>query len=178
MEALQGLIEIIITLIPAAAIVGVVYVMLKQYFDNQEKKQQQEWNEKRRKEYLPMQIQAYERFILYLERIHPERLVFRNNKPGMSARLLQADMLKIMREEFDHNLAQQLYISSAGWESVKAAREETFKILNKAAENVHKDSDSMAYSTSILELCGKLDKLPTELAIEILKKEFRKKLNG
>jgi hypothetical protein len=61
---------------------------------------------------------------------------------------------------------------------VKAAREETFKILNKAAENVHKDSDSMAYSTSILELCGKLDKLPTELAIEILKKEFRKKLNG
>ena len=49
---------------------------------------------------------------LFLERIHPERLVFRINKPGMSARFLQAEIFKIVREEFDHNLTQQLYIST------------------------------------------------------------------
>ena len=129
---------------------------------------------------VPLQLQAFERLILYLERINPEEdLCFVVNKPGMSARQFQAEVLKIIRDEFDHNLAQQLYVSTEAWESVKAApRRETINILNVAAERVHKDADSMAFSQSILEVAGKLEKLPTDIAIRILKKEFRARVGS
>ena len=178
MEALSAVVLILVVIATGAAVVGVVYIMLKQYFGQRNLEYEREWTEKKRKEYMPLQLQAFERLILYLERINPERLVFRVNKPGMSARQFQAEVLKIIRDEFDHNLAQQLYVSTEAWESVKAAREETINILNVAAERVHKDADSMAFSQSILEVAGKLEKLPTDIAIRILKKEFRARVGS
>lgn len=48
-----------------------------------------------------MRLQAYERLVLYLERISPENLLFRVYKPGMSAKILQTELLKAVREEYD-----------------------------------------------------------------------------
>ena len=173
---MNAIVLILIVLGTAAAIVAVVYIMLKQYFDQRQLEHEAEWKAKKKKEFLPLQLQAYERLILYLERVNPERLVFRVTKPGMSARQLQVEILKIIREEFDHNLAQQLYISAEAWDSVKAAREETINILNAAAERVHRDADSFAFSQAIIEVSGSLDRLPTDVAIRILKKEFAKRV--
>ncbi|MFT6353135.1 MAG: hypothetical protein ACJAXD_000105, partial [Cryomorphaceae bacterium] len=62
-----------------------------------------------------LRLQAAERFVLYLERIEPGRLVMRSHQNGMSAKMLQNEMLKSIREEFDHNLSQQIYISENAW---------------------------------------------------------------
>lgn len=163
-------------LVPTAGVVAVVYIILKQYFENQQKQQDREYREKKARHFWPAQMQAYERIILLLERMHPERLVFRINKPGMSSRLLQAEMLKTIRDEFDHNLAQQIYISKEAWEAVKAAREETVNILKAAESRVAKEGDSLELASVILELSDQLGKLPTDVAIDILKAEFRKKM--
>lgn len=176
MEILQMFLQSLMYLLPTAGVVVVVYFILKQYFENQEKLQEREMRERKAKHYWPVQMQAYERLILLLERMHPERLVFRVNKPGMSSRLLQADMLKTIRDEFDHNLAQQIYISKEAWEAVKAAREETVNILKAAETRVQKDGDSLELASVILELSDQLGKLPTDVAIDILKAEFRKKM--
>ncbi|HAQ69549.1 MAG TPA: hypothetical protein DCR48_01105 [Flavobacteriales bacterium] len=176
MDNISAIALIITVIVTAGAIVAVVYTILNQYFKQQQENNAMQLEERKRKDFVTIQMQAYERLILFLERINPERLVFRVNKPGMSARLLQSDILKTVREEFDHNLTQQLYISSEAWLAVNAAREETFKIFNVAAERVHRDSDSLALSKSILEVSGSMEKLPTEVAIDILKREFRKKM--
>lgn len=176
MEILGKLLDIILYIIPAAGVVAVVYILLKQYFDHQQRAQEQDWKSKRDQNYLPMQVQAYERLILYLERIHPERLVFRINKPNMSAKFLQAEIFKIVREEFDHNLTQQLYVSTPAWNMVKQAKDETLSIMKVAAEKVDKDADSLHFSGAILETVGQLKKLPTDIAIDALKAEYRKKV--
>ena len=176
METTNALVLILVVLATGGAVVGVVYVMLKQYFAHSEQGFQHERREQKRKDYMPLQLQAYERLILYLERINPERLVFRVTKPGLGARALHAELLKIIRDEFDHNLVQQLYIGQEAWESVKLAREETIRILNLATERVSKDADSLALSQAILEIAGGLEKLPTDVAIQVLKREFRKKM--
>jgi hypothetical protein len=176
MEGIGFLGVVLVAAITGGATLGVVYIILSRYFDAQRIEHEREWKEKKRKDYLPLQLQAYERLILFLERINPERLVFRVNKPGMSARLMQAEFMKIIREEFDHNLAQQLYVSPEAWEGVKFAKEESIRILAKAAERVHKDADSMAFSQAILEVLGELDKLPSDVAIRALKREFNAKL--
>lgn len=178
MELTRELLHIFILVIVAGGIIAVVYILLKQYFDHQQKSHERDWQQKKAKDYIPVQMQAYERLILLLERIHPERLVFRVNKGGMSARLLQADLLKVIRDEFDHNLTQQLYISSEAWEAVKAAREETVNILKAAANRVTIDADGIQLATAILEITAQLGRLPTDVAIDILKSEFRKKLKG
>src|SRR5690606_41960435 len=54
-----------------------------------------------------LELQAAERFALYLERISPDRLVMRLHQTGMSAKMLQSELLRSIREEFDHNLSQQ-----------------------------------------------------------------------
>ena len=178
MDFLDFLTSFLLNLVPAVAAVAVVYIMMTKYFENEQLNRQKEWAEKKVKQHLPVQMQAYERLVLLMERINPESLVFRVNKPGMSARLLQADILKVIRDEFDHNLTQQLYISSEAWASVKAAREETVNILKVAASRVGKDADSFEFATAILEVVGQLEKLPTDIAIDILKREFRSKLKA
>lgn len=178
MESIEEIFEVITGLLAVLALVGAGYYGLKMYFEYQRGKHNRDWFEKKEQEFFPVQTQAYERLILFLERIHPERLVFRVNKPGMSARLMQAEVLKLIREEFDHNLAQQLYISNEAWNAVKAARDETLKILNHAAEHTESSGSSMEFSAAILQTLEKLDKVPTEIAVDILKGEFRRKRAG
>ncbi|GAB4379460.1 MAG: hypothetical protein Kow0075_10070 [Salibacteraceae bacterium] len=170
------LIVVLVLLLACGGIVAAVYVLLNAYLKKILLEQEAEWKFRKTKELLPVHIQAYERLILLCERINPERLVFRINRAGMSAKMLQAEMLKTIRDEFDHNLTQQLYISNEAWASVKAAREETVKILNMAAEHTPKDGTGYDYSARVLELIERLDRLPTDIAADILKAEFRKKI--
>ncbi|MCL2511676.1 MAG: hypothetical protein FWF09_06465 [Bacteroidales bacterium] len=67
-------------------------------------------------------IQAYERILLYTERIELESLVMRTFLPDMTVQQLQGALLKAIREEFEHNTTQQLYVTELTWECVKAAR--------------------------------------------------------
>ena len=122
---------------------------------------------------LPIRLQAYERIALLLERIALNNLIIRVHKKGMSARLLQAELLKTIRTEFEHNLSQQIYISSQAWGAVKTAKEETIKAINIAATKVSDDGTGIDLSRVVFDLITKVDKLPTELAIEILKAEVR-----
>ncbi len=178
MEIVGKLVDVLLYTVPAAAVILMGYLMLKQYLDHIKRAQDQDWKQRQQKHYMPVMMQSYERLIMLLERIHPESLVFRVHKPGMSARLIQADMLKVIRDEFDHNLTQQLYLSNEAWSAVKAAKEETIKIVKVAASQSGENADGMKMAESILKLVSQMDKLPTEVAIDILKSEFRKRMRS
>jgi len=120
-----------------------------------------------------LKLQAAERFVLYLERIEPGRLVMRTHQNGMSAKMLQNEMLKAIREEFDHNLSQQIYISEGAWNLVKNAKEEMTKFINACGEGMAKDANSLEYSKTLFQAASKVEKLPSEVALEYLRKEVR-----
>lgn len=69
----------------------------------------------------PLRLQAYERMILFLERIKPQSLLTRIQLEGMSVLDLQSTILRDVRAEFDHNAAQQLYISKETWDKISTA---------------------------------------------------------
>ena len=69
----------------------------------------------------PLRLQAYERMILFLERIKPQSLLTRIHLEGMSRLDLQSTILREVRAEFDHNAAQQLYISKETWDKISVA---------------------------------------------------------
>jgi hypothetical protein len=123
---------------------------------------------------LPLRLQAYERIILFLERISPNNMIMRLNKPEMSSFQLQSALIKTIREEFEYNLSQQLYISLKGWELVKNAKEETIKLINVASGKIPETASAGELVKIIFDLALEKNRLPVDVAIDEIKKEIQK----
>jgi hypothetical protein len=123
---------------------------------------------------LPLRLQAYERFVLFLERIHPSNLLMRINSPELPAYQLQSLLIRTIREEFEYNLSQQLYVSQRSWEMVRNAKEETVSMINQAFAKVGEDATSSDLVKEILELSISRGKLPVDMAIEEIKTELQR----
>ena len=128
------------------------------------------------KTFFPLQIDAVQRLVLFLERIAPNNMVMRMLNPGLPAKAFQQKLLDTIRSEFEHNLAQQVYISSESWEVVQQSKEEVIKIINMSATKLDNESLASDLAKNIFEITAQLKKQPTEIAIEMLKSELRKAL--
>ena len=170
-------------LILVAAVLGTValtgwifYLLARRYFDNQQKTQMLQMRIDEHREAVklvtPIRLQAYERMALYLERINPESLVLRCYQPGMETKQLQGVMTKAIRDEWEHNLSQQVYISSEAWQRIRDAKEEVIGIINSAAISIPADADPTRLAGSIFATMA-TGTLPTAPALEYLKKEMR-----
>lgn len=171
---MDQLLEILKYTLPSVVVFITAYFMLKMFLQNEEKKRKQELVLQNLKQITPLRLQAYERIILFLERISPESLLVRVNNPHYTSRQLQAEMLSTIRNEFEHNFSQQLYFSSETWEVVRNAKGNMVKIINLAAEKVKPDSPAINLSRTILEMVMEVGKAPTHIAIEVIRKEMQK----
>ncbi len=122
---------------------------------------------------LKLELQAAERFALYLERIAPDRLVMRLHRAGMDAKMLQSEMLRSIREEFDHNLSQQIYISPEAWDLIKKAKEEMVKFITACGERLPTEATALELSKIIFDGASKVERLPSEVALQYLRTETR-----
>jgi hypothetical protein len=122
---------------------------------------------------LPVRMQAYERLVLLLERIEPAGLLVRTNLPGMNASQLQSALVQSVRSEFEHNLSQQLYVSSKAWEMVRNAREEAIKRINTAAMKLPGDATSADLASLILINDIDAEQSVVKGALDVLKAEAR-----
>jgi hypothetical protein len=138
---------------------------------NDQDKRRQEIIMQNSRTILPIRLQAYERIVLFLERISLESLLIRTNTPGMSAGQLHSALLNAIRSEFEHNLSQQIYMSQQAWEVVKNARSNTIKIINTEFENTVNTASGLDFSKQLLERVMELDKEPTKTAVEYIKNE-------
>jgi hypothetical protein len=87
--------------------------------------------------------------------------------------MLHQELLKTIRDEYEHNMTQQLYVSVKGWNLFKQSKEETIKIYNLAFGKVPDDANGIEMAEKIFELVSKLEKMPSDIASEYLKKEIQ-----
>jgi len=173
MTAFYILIEFLrIALLPATILVA-VYFILKKYMEFNKNTRNFELRKDSVHEVFPKRLQAYERMVLFLERISPNSLVMRVHKVGMSSRLLQAELVRNIREEYEHNLAQQIYISPESWEMVKKTKDEMIHLVSVSAEKVNADASGTELAQMIFKISAELGKLPTYTTIDVLKKEIQ-----
>ncbi len=158
--------------IPAVIVFITAYTLLKEYFSQEMKKRHVSMIEAKQKVSMPLKIQAYERIILLLERISPRNLIVRVHDHKMTASQFHGKLTRAVREEFDHNLSQQLYVSSKAWEMIKNAKEETIQHINSCAGQLNENATSTDLSAKILE--KGFEKTATKRALEYLKAEARK----
>ena len=155
------------------SIIIIVFLFLKWQSQKEQVNLEVELKKQRHEFFLPNRVDAYERAILLMERLHPNSLVMRLNNPGLPATIMHAEFLKTIREEFDHNITQQLFISPIAWKLLRDSKEELVKLINLAASQVQENATAIELSAKIFELVAQLEKLPSEVATEFLKKEFQ-----
>ena len=165
--------QIALIILPAGAVLLMAIFFLRRETSKEVLNMQIELKKQRQEFFLPNRVEAYQRAVLLMERIHPNSLVMRHHNPGLPAKALQAEFLKAIREEFDHNVAQQLFISPQAWQMVKNAKEETIKIINIAGGQMEATSTGMDLSAKIFEVVAEIGQLPSEITVELLKKEIQ-----
>jgi hypothetical protein len=170
------LLEILKYVLPAAIVAGTSYFLIKQFLDAKSKQTLLELRLKNRQDLLPTKFQAYERLLLFLERCEPANLLLRVHRPGMSAEFLQAELLRTIREEYEHNLTQQLYVSTPTWKMVQEAKDTTLQLVRIANSRMGKTSTGIDLSSVIFEIIEKSGASPTQGAIDALKQEARELL--
>jgi hypothetical protein len=132
--------------------------------------------EKTRETLLPVKMQAYERLMLFLQRIHPNQLVIRNSKLNQNSVQLQASLIKSVRDEFEHNMSQQLYVSDNAWQKVSNAKEECLKQINFAASKLNSEAKGNELGALLINNFGQLNPEPIQEAIKQLKHDVKQGL--
>ncbi|MEX1191753.1 MAG: hypothetical protein WEA99_07240 [Brumimicrobium sp.] len=166
--------QIIIALIPATAVLIVVYIFLKKQGEKEISSLSIQLKKERQKFFLEPRADAYQRIVLLMERINPHSLVMRLHNPKKNAVMLQSELLSTIRNEFDHNVAQQVFISLNAWDMVKKSKEETIKIINIAAKQMDENASATDLSNKIFEIISEIEELPTEITIKLLKEELQR----
>ncbi len=164
--------EITKYLIPALIVFVITYYQFKIFFDTEYEKRMMDLKSEQLKTMQPLRLQAYERCILLMERMSPESLVIRTHKPGISASQLKVDLIADINSEYNHNLSQQLYVSSQAWQVIRVVKEEMINLINTAYSDLGPNSVGLDLSKTIFEYLIKIETLPTHKALTFLKKEF------
>lgn len=163
--------EILKITLPALLVFLAGYLAIERLLREEANRRKAELDINSKKITTPIRLQAYERIVLFLERISPDSLLVRVNQPGLTAQKFQTALLSSIRSEWEHNLSQQIYISPKAWGLVKNAKDNVIKLINTNSNEVEGNKPALMLSKTILESLIELENHPTSRAIDFLKKE-------
>ncbi len=99
-----------------------------------------------------LKLQAYERLVILCERISLPALIGRVNQPDLSAREMQYMLTENIKQEFDYNTSQQIYVSAAAWEAVRNLRDQSLLIINSIAKTLPESAMANDLNKGLLEV--------------------------
>ena len=99
-----------------------------------------------------LRLQAYERLVLLTERIALPNLISRLNKPGISAFEMKLILTENIKQEFEYNSTQQLYVSPVSWDSVRNLKEQNIMLVNQVSASMDETASASDLNKKILEL--------------------------
>jgi len=166
------LFESIAYILPAAVTGFVAYYMFNSYIKSQNSERKLEILAAKRKDSLPIKLQAYERLLLFCERINPVKMLLRIQPLSTDTNEYLQLLIANIEQEFEHNLVQQIYISDDSWTAIYAAKSAVINKLKQVAEN--SSSANELRENVLIDYSKTLP--PTETAIAFIKNEVKKLL--
>jgi len=102
-------------------------------------------------ETLKLRLQAYERITLLTERIALQNLLSRNTNTGLSCRQMQITLIDSIKQEYDYNISQQIYVSPEVWRAVNNLKEQNIYIINQLASTLPAQASGMDLNKHIID---------------------------
>jgi len=171
MEILNTIIEALQYVLPALVLLLGIKLMQDSRLKQEKHGVQVEIRAEALKAHLPLKFSAYERAVLFLERINPQQLIPRYNGVQATARELMAQMGNDIRQEYEHNIAQQIYITNRGWNALFIAKDHTLKTIAEAYESLPENARALDLQRKIIELYSTMEEFPIQNAIIVLKND-------
>lgn len=156
--------------LPALVTGGVAYFMFSAFLERDEKEKKFEILMNKKKESLPVKLQAYERLVLYCERINPAKLLTRVNPIGNDADSYAHLLIGNIEQEFEHNLVQQIYVNEDAWKALLGSK---LAIINKIRNTAENSDNAKELRENLLIDYSQVES-PTETAVAIIKQEVKK----
>ena len=170
---MEIVIEFAKLILPAAIVLYAMYLTVKSFLDKEMAQKMIDIKAQNAAAIVPTRLQAYERLSLLLERITPNNLVFRLNDSGYSAKEFNHILITNVREEFNHNLSQQVYVSDEVWSMTKNAMEDVILTINQAAQSLDDDARSIDLGRKIIDQQMQSEQDAVSQALSALKNEVR-----
>lgn len=166
--------DVLISFLLAGIIIfGGVYMLMNRFFKQESERRAYEWRKQNNDVVLPIRLRAYERIVLFLSRIEPKSMLVRFDFSGMTVLQLQQMLLQAIRDEYDHNVSQQIYISREAWVLVVNAREGLTQLINTCASQLDVHADAMELANLLLSVYASNANSPIDLAMNYIKNEMK-----
>jgi Na+/pantothenate symporter len=165
------LFDIIKYTVAGTGVVWIAFYLFKPYLDKSESIQLLEIKKDISKQTLPIRLQAYERIVLFVERVNPSNMLIRLNGTAFSAAELHALVVAELRSEFQHNITQQLYVSTRAWAVIKRVKDDTLSVVNNAAKALPENATGLDLSKIILAHLSTLETNPYDIALSLIRND-------
>lgn len=170
MEMVYDLLKITI---PAGLVLYLAYLLVRSFLQKQLDEIAFSVRQKNQEIVVPIRLQAYERIVLLLERITPSNLVSRLSSSEYTAEEFQQILIHEIRNEFNHNLSQQVYMSDSAWTYVTTAVEQTISIINSSRNTLDDKAKGFDLARAILENTAGEEMDTSKQAIKYIKEEIQ-----
>lgn len=168
---LDRILELLSYTIPSAVTGLVAYYFFVNHTKNEEQKLKLSLLKENQKQALPIKLQAYERMTLFLERINPSNLLIRITSVNNDKNAYVISIVNSIEQEFEHNLAQQIYISNECWNVIVASKNATIQLITNTSklESITNAQELReAILTKMIEVSP-----PSKTALEYIKNEVK-----
>ena len=99
-------------------------------------------------------------------------MLVRLNGPVYTAAQLHNLIVTEVREEFQHNISQQIYVSSTAWAVVKRLKDDTLSIATNAVKALPEDASGLELSKTILAHLSRLEDNPYDIGTNLIRKDL------
>jgi hypothetical protein len=165
------MLEILKYCIPALCVLLATWLVMRQFYRAEADKRLWELKRLAQKEISPVRLRAYERLVLLLERTTPEHMLLELNLSEMTVLQVQQHLIRTIRLEYEHNLSQQVYVSTEVWAMIQNSKEQTVAFVNSILQQLPPESTALDYAKVMITAYSSNGDTPNELALQALKKE-------
>ena len=174
---LEEILEILKYILPAVVVLIATSLIVNKFLVKEIERKQLSIFKENANFTLQMRLQAYERLIIFVERMHPNSMISRFYSKDTTAQDLQLAMVQSIRAEFEHNLSQQIYISHEVWQTIQTVKEQEITMLNRVGSSLPLGAPASEFVKALTEFVVTDESvLPTSIAIESIHRKAKKAL--
>jgi len=165
----ETIIVLAFSIVPALITGVVAYYFFSMHTKNEDGRRRFLLHKDSQKHAMPLRLQAYERLVLFLERINPSKLLIRVTPQSSNKQDYEDYLIAQIEQEYEHNLTQQIYISAESWDIVTTAKNATIQLIRKSNMSEKVDSANKLREVMLTDLFDKQS--PSSVAVAYLKNE-------
>ena len=129
------------------------------------------YKQKQMDKLMPIKLQAYERLAMFCERISIDTLSYRLSSGSTEAKHLSNAMMIAIQQEYEHNLSQQVYVSSKLWEIITIVKNQMQEIISDASKDPSIGTSPAALVAKAYEIQNSMGGSPLAKAKRAIKEE-------